>query len=97
MRSLASHEIPVASPAGNSLPVASVSGIGPGHLRRNAMKCQRCHGLMLPVFLHDSQMGDFAEAFQCVNCADILDPIILQNRAHQHRQQVADAQFEQVA
>jgi len=47
------------------------------------MTCHRCHGLMCPADLRDwggSPSQDSADAFRCVACGEIEDPIIRSNR-----------------
>jgi hypothetical protein len=47
------------------------------------MTCDRCQGLMCPVFLHDWGSGkghDNCRAFRCLLCGEIVDDLILQNR-----------------
>jgi hypothetical protein len=48
------------------------------------MICQRCHGLMTQEELRDwggAGGNDWSSAFRCIPCGDIIDPVILHNRA----------------
>jgi len=47
------------------------------------MTCHRCHGLMCPAELRDwggSPSQDSSQAFRCLACGEIEDPIIRSNR-----------------
>jgi hypothetical protein len=47
------------------------------------MNCNRCEGLMCPIFLHDWESGtghDHCRAFRCLVCGEIVDGLILRNR-----------------
>lgn len=44
------------------------------------MICQRCFGLCVPHYLMDQ--GTRVSAAKCVNCGDIVDPTIIENRTH---------------
>ncbi len=48
------------------------------------MICTRCRGLMTREELRDWGGGkgnDWSSAFRCIPCGDIIDPVILKNRA----------------
>ena len=57
------------------------------------MECGKCHGLMVCVSsLRFESSGDYRcetrdyadePALKCVNCSDVVDPVILRNRARQ--------------
>jgi len=42
------------------------------------MQCQRCQGLVVPVLVGTRQGALWAG--RCVNCGDVMDPVILRNR-----------------
>ncbi|HEY4485617.1 MAG TPA: hypothetical protein VI702_04755 [Nitrospiria bacterium] len=49
------------------------------------MNCPRCKGLMVTERMHDlhddtGQM--FFQAWHCIACGEVLDPVILMNRAN---------------
>lgn len=46
------------------------------------MKCPRCMGMMVHQIFEDlGETGDFFfYGWRCVNCGDIIDPIIVSNR-----------------
>jgi hypothetical protein len=47
------------------------------------MICERCHGLMCVAELRDwasSPSQDSPDAFRCLTCGEIVDPVIRQNR-----------------
>jgi len=47
------------------------------------MNCGRCSGMMEHIYLFDcnNETGQpFIEAWQCLNCGEIVDGLILQNR-----------------
>jgi len=47
------------------------------------MDCQRCAGLMQKHILmdHMNESGEvFITAWRCLNCGEVLDPMIMQNR-----------------
>jgi hypothetical protein len=44
----------------------------------NADRCPRCNGLMIVEWCED--MSDYT-AQRCVQCGEIIDPVILQNRS----------------
>jgi hypothetical protein len=51
------------------------------------MSCVRCGGLMVPEFCMDllNSTGELdCEARRCVQCGEVVDPLILQNRRTQH-------------
>ena len=48
------------------------------------MRCRRCRGLLVKdrlYDLYDTQLH--TEAWRCIACGDLLDPVILRNRAGQ--------------
>ncbi len=54
---------------------------------QNSVRCYRCEGLMAREFcfdLHDETGNNGFWAFRCMQCGEILDPLILQNRFGQH-------------
>lgn len=54
---------------------------------QNSVRCHRCDGLMAREFCFDIQdeTGNYGFwAFRCMQCGEILDPLILQNRFVQH-------------
>lgn len=67
----------------------------------HTMECPRCQGRLI----QEGPVGSGTDSFEpthlpslrCLNCGFVCDPVMLMNRAFQHRQQVADAQFSQVA
>jgi len=47
------------------------------------MRCQRCHGLMVRdacVDLRDDTGHLMIQGWRCVNCGEIIDPVVLTNR-----------------
>ena len=49
------------------------------------MRCARCRGLMVPDHFFDLLDDSGRMTFngrRCVNCGNILDSLILQNKAH---------------
>lgn len=45
------------------------------------MKCPKCKGRMVPDYIIDSRsMRKQDSSFRCVNCGEIVDPVILMNR-----------------
>ncbi len=47
------------------------------------MRCQRCDGLMVSdsfIDLRDDMGGLLFEGWRCVNCGEVLDPVVLQHR-----------------
>lgn len=47
------------------------------------LRCDRCQGLMCPVFLHDRDSGigqDNCRGLRCLVCGEIIDELILRNR-----------------
>ena len=47
------------------------------------LNCDRCHGLMCPVLLHDRDSGigqDNCRALRCLVCGEIVDELNLRNR-----------------
>ncbi len=49
------------------------------------MICYRCHGLMVEEELCDWVGGkgyDRSPAYRCIQCGDLVDPVILQHRSH---------------
>ncbi|MGE3978052.1 MAG: hypothetical protein AB7F94_10740 [Nitrospira sp.] len=59
------------------------------------MRCSRCTGLMVVEQSFDSMRGS-SEADvllrRCVQCGDIVDPVILQNRRSQRGSELATSQ-----
>jgi len=56
--------------------------------------CHRCGGLMVGEFCMDllSSTGELEFlAFRCLQCGDVVDPVILQNRRRQQEAMVAKA------
>lgn len=48
------------------------------------MKCPRCRGLMVHYWfidLFDETGQEHRDGWRCVNCGELLDPVILQNEA----------------
>jgi len=53
-------------------------------MRRDSTTCLRCQGLMVPdlfMELLDKSGKEHCKGWRCVNCGDLLDPVILQNEA----------------
>ena len=53
----------------------------------NISHCFRCEGLLAKEFCFDLQDGtgeNWFWALRCVQCGEVLDPIIVQNRHAQH-------------
>lgn len=48
------------------------------------MRCGRCGGLMAPYELMDllDSIEVTCEAFRCVNCGEIVDPVLVENRSN---------------
>lgn len=51
------------------------------------MRCTRCDGLMAPYELIDllDSIEVSCEAFRCINCGEIVDPVLVENRSHPER------------
>lgn len=51
------------------------------------MRCTRCDGLMAPYELIDllDSIEVSCEAFRCVNCGEIVDPVMIANRSNPER------------
>lgn len=47
------------------------------------MHCSRCNGRMTPHELMDlsDSMEVSCEAWRCINCGEIVDPLLVENRA----------------
>lgn len=45
----------------------------------NFMKCPRCNGAM--VYERFQDMLDLFYAWRCLNCGEIVDPVVVRNRA----------------
>jgi hypothetical protein len=45
------------------------------------MNCARCNGLMYRIDLLDKQGHARIEAWVCLMCGEVLDPVILRNRS----------------
>ncbi len=51
--------------------------------KTDAVRCQRCQGLMCPIELRDwtgSSGQEASRALRCILCGDIVDDIIVSNR-----------------
>jgi transcription elongation factor Elf1 len=51
--------------------------------RRKTMNCQRCNGYMVRdsfVDQRDDTGGLLLEGWRCINCGEIVDPVVLTNR-----------------
>ena len=49
----------------------------------STMTCQRCHGLLVRDFCSDIRDGTGENgfwAFRCLQCGELLDPLILEHR-----------------
>lgn len=48
------------------------------------MRCARCDGLMTPYELMDllDSIEVTCEAFRCLNCGEIVDPVLVENRSN---------------
>ena len=45
------------------------------------MTCPRCTGLMLPIRYGDHELvSGLYDGWSCINCGDVLDAVIQQNR-----------------
>lgn len=53
------------------------------------MRCTRCDGLMSPYELIDllDSIEVSCEVFRCVNCGEIVDSVVIENRSHPERAQ----------
>ena len=59
-----------------------------------ANSCPRCHGLMVAEFSMDLLHGNGELEFlasRCVQCGEVVDPVILKNRRIQRRSPTPDA------
>lgn len=48
------------------------------------MRCERCHGLMVVdsfIDLQDDSGHLWLRARRCVNCGEVSDPVIIENRS----------------
>lgn len=45
--------------------------------------CQRCHGLMRVERVWDATVGTHMPVKICINCGDVVDRVIINNRAAQ--------------
>lgn len=52
-----------------------------------SLRCARCDGLMAPFELIDllDSIEVRCEAFRCVNCGEIVDPVLVANRSNPER------------
>jgi hypothetical protein len=60
------------------------------YLSGSAIHCDRCSGLMVPIWLNDVALDEGPNdilAWRCVGCGHILDPVIL---THQKRRPEPD-------
>lgn len=60
---------------------------------QNLTRCHRCDGLMSKEFcfdLQDETGNNGFWALRCMQCGEILDPLILQNRIAQHPVPIKD-------
>lgn len=51
--------------------------------RRRTMRCRRCNGLMIREWfldLQDDTGGLKFEGWRCVNCGEVVDPVVLTHR-----------------
>ena len=49
------------------------------------MRCQRCHGLMVPDFIEERPeqwVLHCVSAWRCVVCGEVIDPVIVANRVN---------------
>ncbi len=53
-------------------------GVGP-MTNPSHMKCPRCNGAM--VYERFQDMLDLFYAWRCLNCGEIVDPVVVRNRA----------------
>lgn len=61
----------------------------------NAVPCSRCTGLMVVEQGFDSMLGSSEPDValrRCVQCGDIVDPVILRNRRSQRGSELAPSQ-----
>lgn len=51
------------------------------------MRCPRCKGMMANQIFEDlAETGDFFfYGWRCVNCGEIIDPVIVSNRMNENR------------
>jgi len=53
------------------------------------MNCQRCHGLLIPIKLNAGSSPEtvfyYEDALSCVNCGNVLNKVIKENRENHHR------------
>ena len=47
-------------------------------VRRHGIRCPRCNGAM--VYERFQDMLDLFFAWRCVNCGEIVDPVVARNR-----------------
>lgn len=47
-------------------------------VRRGDMRCPRCNGAM--VYERFQDMLDMFYAWRCLNCGEIMDPVVARNR-----------------
>ena len=60
------------------------------------MDCPRCHGLMQSYTLIDleDETGKIAvNVLRCVNCGEVVDPVILENRKNSPAPMIGRARF----
>lgn len=56
-------------------------------LEQHPMKCHRCEGFLSREYCFDLQDGTGENGFwglRCLQCGEMLDPLIIQNRQAQH-------------
>lgn len=46
--------------------------------------CNRCHGMLLDSYIWDDS-GLIVSVLRCVNCGDIIDPVVLHNRVNKEQ------------
>lgn len=50
------------------------------------MKCPKCQGMMVQDLLYDvfESTGHLpSEAWRCISCGNVIDPVVLRNRSKQ--------------
>ena len=55
-------------------------------LRRkiSGKRCDKCKGYMIYDIFYDSETGESHRGWKCINCGEIVDQTILQNRPFWH-------------
>ncbi len=64
--------------------------------KANEMDCRRCQGLMQKHTLIDleDELGIIMiEVLRCLNCGEVIDPMILKNRATRPKPLIGKARF----